>query len=278
MKAETPGRVYSLSYLPPHRRKGREAPELIIKVPTPLAEAAELRLVQERIPDRVDMETYLGRSVEATWSQLPLALSADRSFGIASCAYVREIDGVTEYHFPLSRASVGLTAMTLHLLLFVLGTFIGEAAEDTLVNQRQLISVRTRCNTDFVYAHAASGNVYPEFRRWLARLGASLPDDNRSVARATGAMKATWKHVAWSKEAQTFANDCWAFVSREGRFHLHCMGSNDCNIALNYDTDRGVGADYPSLFSCHNLDAAAQQLTLLAGLAVLHDMAVEELG
>jgi hypothetical protein len=57
-----------------------------------------------------------------------------------------------------------------------------------------------------------------------------------------------------------------------GRITLDCPG-DACGIYIPPEYEYGQGRDRGRQFNCHNVDNAAQQLTLLVGLAVLHGTA-----
>jgi len=69
--------------------------------------------------------------------------------------------------------------------------------------------------------------------------------------------------------------DFRAYVRNDkGGLVFDCPPGNACGIyPSNWDMDKGRGYK----FNCHNVDNAAQQITLLAGLATLHDYARKEI-
>ncbi len=114
------------------------------------------------------------------------------------------------------------------------------------------------------------GDVTPAFAGWLS----SLPV-RENIKEATTAMIVAYNYIvgAHMKEDDSGFRT-WA--EKNGGFYIQCPG-NACNI---YPSR--VRADFQSLaagnyegyeWECHNVDSPLQQLTLLAGLAALHDLA-----
>ena len=62
--------------------------------------------------------------------------------------------------------------------------------------------------------------------------------------------------------------------SSNGWLRVDCPG-DACQIYPSHGDDIKEGRGYE--FACHNVDTPAQQLTLLAGLAALHDRVRKEL-
>ena len=96
------------------------------------------------------------------------------------------------------------------------------------------------------------------------------------VPQAEEAMRQVYGTVAPS-EVREYAEDCCARIGAEGRFYLTCFG-NACDLAIYPDSDHSDREESPTNFSCHNLDTVFQQLTLLAGFAVLQELAAEDVG
>lgn len=65
-----------------------------------------------------------------------------------------------------------------------------------------------------------------------------------------------------------------SLLNGQGWLNVSCPG-DACGLHPSYSSDMINGKGYD--FSCHNVDNPAQQLTLLAGLAALHDRARKEM-
>lgn len=270
-------RVYSLSFLFPNKRTGMKFPEIVLTTSRSHSEFVERFLLEREGNIIPNAHKYLRQEPELVWrdEQQGLAFAPERRFGVRGCAYILEEDREVQYHFPLIASRDCALALTLHLLLHALDCrpheVPGEAA-----NTRQLITLDTRVDNDAPagYGHAVGGYVYPDMRRWLSRVGSSDdPDPLKSVRKAMIAATAALN----PEQVKIFAPMCRARVNEKGRFLLECAG-NACDVAIYPDSDHGPDSDEPTRFGCHNLDWAPQQLTLLAGLAALHDLAARELG
>lgn len=67
--------------------------------------------------------------------------------------------------------------------------------------------------------------------------------------------------------------ECRATIAPDGRFNLKCPG-NACEVSIYPDRLYGDNMGTRSVqFSCHNLDGAVQQITLLVGIAKLCELA-----
>ncbi len=86
-------------------------------------------------------------------------------------------------------------------------------------------------------------------------------------------MKKCWDRLFGLKDY-----DKWSFrVSvGDGFITIDCPG-NACGIHPDHNAGLRIEKDEGYEFTCHNVDSPAQQLTLLAGLAALHDKARKEI-
>ncbi len=105
------------------------------------------------------------------------------------------------------------------------------------------------------------GSFSPSLVRWLV-----ANPDLSSVERA---MRETFGHCLGTSEDGFMSR--FRVWNRNGWLILDCPG-DACGIHPSEQySDSGVRGGYD--FSCHNVDSPVQQLTLLAGLAALHDEA-----
>ena len=216
------------------------------------------------------------------WAGIAPGLFPDprgREFGFGAVGYVTEDDEERVYHVPILRERLHEATLTIRVLAFALDGHVTDAMKLKPVGNRfQLLSFRTSAKHD-IHGHSVGGVVHPAFRRWLASF-AKRTDVTQYLARADEAMLAVYTSIA-RPEALKFAKDnCYSRISEDGRFFFTCPG-NACDIAIYPDNEHGgahVNYEYGSDFSCHNLDSAGQQVTLLAGLAVLLEIASADLG
>jgi len=120
------------------------------------------------------------------------------------------------------------------------------------------------------HGYSISGWLHEAFLKWLGTCECLSEDAYDSlVADIIAIMRAVWVVMA-PEEQRDYVSDCH-FSIHEGRFSFHCFG-NACDMSLYPDqvadgTD--VGDHIFVSFGCHNVDWPWQQLTLLAGFAVL---------
>ncbi len=273
MMNSTPGRVFGLSYQAPARR---QPPELIVRVEEATEQLEALIAKHQWVKDS-EVETYLGQRYE--WSDSYTALFPG-VFGYGACARVVHTEDGTEYRFPLRPESVHCVTLTLRVMSLGLWLLVSdERRTEGMHNRMQLLTFHSRatCATSVGYGHAVSGELYPAFRAWLARRAERMSADDNILGEAQVAMKQAYAHVA-HPNARQFAHECRARIHKSGRFILECPG-NACDLAIYPDSDHfHLMPDSVTNFSCHNLDSAAQQLTLLCGLAALCDAASMDLG
>jgi hypothetical protein len=276
-----PDRLFSLSYVPPSRNgKEKRPPELVIGCDAATGREAEELILARKLHVRSDAD-YL-KGLEDLWSSRQPDLfptGHEGRFGFGGCGYVREEEGLIAYHLPLAHESVRQTAYTLHLLTFALDCLVsGAMKREAVSNRAQLASVTTICDNHAHagYGHAVTGHIYPAFRRWMIRYALEHAETRGHVPQAEEAMRQVYGAVAPS-ETREYAEDCCARIGAEGRFYLTCFG-NACDLAIYPDSDHSDREESPTNFSCHNLDTVFQQLTLLAGFAVLQELAAEDVG
>jgi len=139
--------------------------------------------------------------------------------------------------------------------------------QDTPSDLPQLLVVETMFREDM-----GGGSLWGEYSvplvNWLGILGW----ERAEIPEMAEAMKVAYTHMMGSK----FLSDSnfWAVVeNNKGWLNVSCPGSG-CGLHPNsHGWDYGEGYE----FSCHNVDNSLQQLTLLAGLAALHDRARHEI-
>lgn len=270
----SPGRIYGLSFRPPNTEAGIARPEIVLTVSNETAARLE-ELLESRKHRFVD-QTYVPES-EPIWqdSQSTLDPGFSRWFGYGKCAYVEESDAESRYYFPLIPVQEGCIALTLSLAFLFLDLIRDESEEEYSSNRQQLMTFSTRCeNRPEGWGHMIGGYAYPTMRAWLSRTAESGTDD--PLASVRDAMRLAYLSLD-PEYGERLADVCDARLHASGRFLLECPG-NACDVAIYPDNDYGPNHECPTTISCHNLDWARQQLTLLAGLAALHQLAEADLG
>lgn len=261
-------RLYDLSFVAPQRRP-RTKPQIVFSIDTRHFSEISWRL--ERLAENLSKSAcaYFGYETALV---LPIPdLFGNVRFGYGACGFVTSVKNETHFHIELSTEQCAHAAYTLHALT----TALSVPSENTgITNQPQQIDLQTICDTHrSVYGHATGGYVSAEFVDWIKRqaggdadkcIHAPVPD---IVERA---MRTTW--VTVKPELRRFAREVRGRVVNDGRFILECFG-NACDLAIYPDDMRDTSNDSSLRFSCHNLDTAEQQLTLIAGLAKLCELA-----
>ncbi|HUQ30429.1 MAG TPA: hypothetical protein VM103_02820, partial [Candidatus Paceibacterota bacterium] len=245
------GRIYGLSFHSSSTAGGKTIPEILVTVS--FARIANLEM-RERL-------RQLGK-------EDPL---------FTKCGSYHEEKETGHYRFTLSARHLETSAEVMGVLVRMLQTPLFEKYQrEEPADSLQLLSV-------LVAPQWLGGYIYPTLRHWLTRTG--MEADKKRVAHQYAgmlpveietAMQLTWRTIA-SKELKRYRTDCRASIREDGRFLLGCYG-NACDVAIYPDGDDGATADYVlSEYACHNLDFAAQQLTLFTGIAALHTVADREL-
>ncbi len=191
---------------------------------------------------QVEIDTYLGNHTK--WE-----FGATR-IGFGGCGIIKTKGELVRLTFLLSQESLRHMLLTISFLLDKLSLFQDRNA--------RLLTVENLCREEY---HPLSGHVSAGFRR---RLKSITTKDKKLIVKN---MRRAFVSVVPQKIVR-YSSDCFVSIDGVGeRFILGCFG--DCDIAIYGDqyAEPGNGID----FSSHNLDAAYQQATLLAGLATLYD-------
>lgn len=254
-------RVYDLSFVSP-RRKQQTNPQIVFTVHKDHLGGYIQRLDAVKSTFRKEIATYFGSDREFTLPEL----SSKKEFGFEKCGTLTESDDQINLCINLSEKALLDVVMTINVLTVVL--IVPPDGPTYLSNQSQLLELETICrrNRSEGYGHAIGGQVSPRFISWIRTLckDASEHDYVPVPESVVEAMREAWIAVV-QKEYKKWARDCSGYFYPEGRFVLNCMG-NACDVAIYPDGFRG-DEKYGSNFSCHNLDHARQQITLIAGLA-----------
>jgi len=133
----------------------------------------------------------------------------------------------------------------------------------------QLLTVQTMVKRDI-----HGGSLWGQYSQPLVQWFSAFPPHTR-IPEMEKAMQTAYEHIMGKKD-YIREYDFRASVDYAGGWlNVSCPG-DACGLNPNhgseYEMKRGIGYE----FSCHNVDNLAQQLTLLAGLAALHDRARAE--
>lgn len=262
-------RLYDLSFAPP-AKEPKTNPYLVFTFEKRLLPECVRRL---QILDRgVRAEAYCEHAVDFSLPTLDLFGNAE--FGYGRCGYMVEQGEEVSLYIELSNAHISHAALTVNLLAQI---FVGDFGIDaTGSNRIQQVDLETCC-IHAAHGHSVGGNISGQVRDWLKKeWHKGAPDKLYGWVhmhdQVVAAMRHTWSAVA-SKDQKRWASDCNGCITEDGRFILNCFG-NACDLAIYPDL---CIDEYTSVrFSCHNLDSAKQQLTLLAGLAKLCELARAE--
>lgn len=268
-------RTYDLAFAFPDEMQAN--PELICIIDKrflpPLEERMQIVFAKAR---EAIAETYCEEPVTLHWFESDLF---SQSIGINGCGYVRENEQTVSFHFILATSTMFRVAKTLDLLMTCLG---GGFDGIPPANEQQQVDlmIMTDRHRSAGYGHAVGGYASTQLTNWLRayhqevtkeplpkeRSGRTLVEMPPIVVQA---MQTTWSTVT---QSSAFTEQCRGQIDNEGRFWLTCFG-DACDLAI-YPDER-IDSEYGAAMACHNLDGVNQQLTLLAGLAKLCELARE---
>ena len=266
------GRVYGLSYVPSTEIS---VPELCIWVSRNAWPHIEQRLSASRYDYEI-LEQYLGGTANYTWGAEPqLVFDTRRTpFGFNSCGFFTEEGRDLRVRIPVLPNSQSQICLTLFEFLNAANALL--PVDFVMLDPDQFYWINSMCRHD-LHGHSVGGYIFPTFFGWLRAKGKG-PNDLTFVVEA---MRDVYSHLrkftSDRERRETFKlirYDFRAGLSTDGRFHMACPG-NACDLSIYPEHLRHN--EVWSEFGCHNLDTAAQQLTLLSGLAALSDMARTEL-
>lgn len=281
MSFETLGHVYGLSYeFGVRKRWTQSLPALVVRVPADSWSRVEEFLESPRIVKRTRSIEYLPEGSVASWEEPQFNFTAQRLFGFDGCAHVVHQEGEVLIRFPLVPEKIMQTALSLHMLLWSIDVLLvsEEEKKGSMGNRQQFFTISTCCKRGGVMGHGVFGYVYPVFRQWLVRAAEKGIDLGRVEAALQNTYCSLRAFKSKKEEKRTvhlLRHDFRAYITDDGRFFFSCPG-NACDLAI-YPEGSYRDLEFPVEFSCHNLDTALQQLTLLSGLAALSDLARKDM-
>lgn len=146
----------------------------------------------------------------------------------------------------------------------VFSVWTGWSDIETSASVPQLMEIHSGISRE---SHPLSGSYGIPFMKWLSEFRVGEEFDE-----AVYAMRETYGFF-FGDNRNMWASCFSTRLLYLGYLVLDCPG-DACGIHPNH---HGNTPDHGCEFTCHNLDTAAQQLTLLAGLAALHDRARKEM-
>lgn len=258
--------TYDFSFVAPDRVR-RTKPQLVFTIHREHLPEVVKRL--HTLASRWREDSYLEAATEFT---LPLPDMFGRvEFGYGRCGLVTSEGQRLSLRLELSQEKLFHLTATIHLLTVALSLPFSVK----LSNRQQPVSISTNCTMNSIHGHMVGGYVSAEVHAWLFKKVRQLKEPAwskpgpRPIVRA---MKQAWRAVTL-KEDHRWSTSCHVRFTRDGRFILECLG-DACDLAI-YPDSLGVRGS-PIEFGCHNLDQARQQITLLAGLAKLCDLATQD--
>jgi len=137
----------------------------------------------------------------------------------------------------------------------------------------QLLTVETITHND-MHGGSLGGMYSVPLTSWLASKVTDLPERHVYVIpEMEKAMKTAYYHML-SRGPLDDHSFSAHIAYRGGWLNVSCPG-NACGLHPSHSRSPDEGRGYE--FSCHNVDSPAQQFTLLAGLAALHNRVRKEL-
>lgn len=186
-----------------------------------------------------EIERYLGK--KRPWQQ---GLKDER-IGFGGCAFVKKTPDVAEVCLPLHSFNIHNSMLTLSFLLRDI-----ELWQNAGDSRRDSLSLYVGCGPH----HTIFGQVPAKIRKGLDSL------DEADLDQVAKDMRRAWTATT-PRRLKRCADRCYVNV-HDARFEIGCFG-DACDLSIYPDSD--------PMFSCHNLDTAFQQATLLAGLASLYE-------
>jgi len=204
-------------------------------------------------------------------------------FGYGNCGYCGIKDENVRLHLTLgNQQQLQHCTLTINMLLIALGTEF-EGTQDSS-NTLQLSRLITNVDIDkrAGYGHDIGGYISSTVTTWLSEYvyktatnfdEVSKPQPVAMLPEVLEAMRDAWSWVS-PDHLQQYSDDCTGYIRNTGDFVLTCFGyAADCGTDIDQYMSGHVGDDIDII--CHNLDSGYQQITLLAGLSKLLELADE---
>lgn len=261
--------LYELSFVAP-QLKPRTHPEIVFTIKAVHLPEIERRLqnvVLRRIGDYADH--YCAGEVGFDFPVHDFGRLT--TFGYGKCGFATESDGMMHLHLPLIRERLYQTTLTTKALTMALAVPISEQKSNVL----QQADLEIRCSKEGRgYDHAVSGYVSSRIAAWLLAQASRSKEDKavRMPAEVVKAMRYAWLSVC-REGAKQQTSACGGRIEQDGKFQLGCLGADIAIYPDNGWHKDDMDSPHGVRFSCHNLDSAPQQLTLIAGFAKMCELA-----
>ncbi|MEY2665196.1 MAG: hypothetical protein RLZZ480_301 [Candidatus Parcubacteria bacterium] len=201
-------------------------------------------------------------------------LFGNTEFGFGSCGRVEVKDGEVKLYVEIGkRRSLYYQSLTIQLLSIALQT----DAKETKSNRTQQLDLDVKADrhASAGWGHMLGGYVSMSVVEWLKQYAAEHAESESfwSTSMHPGvidSMRTAWNATS-TRPLRKYADESNGRISQDGRFYLVCSG-NACDLSIYPDIPIYEGCEYVP-FGCHNLDGASQQLTLLAGLVKILELA-----
>jgi hypothetical protein len=269
--------TYDLAFTVGQRRP-YTPPEIIFIVEESRLPEVVTRLQQVIERQASDISDYL--EIDTSVFSFPFPdLLGKRSLGYRSCGYVTIEAGKAYFRLPLRPYPwTYRTSLTISLLAKALQIPFGEYREG---ERKQDVILMVMCEKSRTAGggHSTGGWVSQRVLRWLKAYATKVaPGYGRGYdvpmhPLVIQAQQATW-HAINTSDMQKYGSpqEIRSRVYDDGSFFLKCSG-NACDLGV-YPCDYSDRNDSELIsFGSHNLDTAQQQLTLLAGLAKICELA-----
>lgn len=270
--------TYDLAFVAPNRRPFAP-PEIVFIVDERHMDEIVTRLSKVVCAFNNCADAYLP-DTEASFNLPTPDLFDNKEFGYRNCGYWTIENTKVHLRFPLRPDPWAMyCTLSIFMLVKALDSPFAEAAPS---NRTQDVSLLTLCELGRFggYGHAIGGWFSENILRWLREYA-------QGKVRAFGileaapmhpevirAMQATWHNIATGELKQyASSREVYGWIRENGSFSLNCFG-DACDIGIYPDQWLDEGCELVE-FGCHNLDTAYQQLTLLAGVAKLCQLARE---
>lgn len=217
-------------------------------------------------------KAFINRGLNKSFFEMEARLPVLRKKSNESCGFCNGIgkdfyddvcefcDGEGNHYFYDFEKAFAISAT-----FTVFFTFSFNLEIQTSSNLKQLMTVDTRTRRD-IHGGSICGNFSALLVNWLR----TIKDTQNFLTLIRKTTVGAYTEMDGRKPG-IFDSNNFRMALENGRLFMDCPG-DACGINPNEEwwdekDNKGYG------FSCHNVDGPMQQLTLLAGLAVLHDEA-----
>lgn len=272
-----PKRIYELSFVTVRNSK-KQVPEIVISIPQEYF-CEYRKYIGNVVTEGANRATrYLTDA-----SAVPFALGARGRYGYAGCCVLEEANTVCNLRFEMFDFQSRELAYTFHvslLALDMLSKALGKRQDSTAL---QRLDLYTYCD-EKGQSHRLGGTIFPVFGQWLENISnyalqSGEDSDSKLLEsvverRVMDSMNEALHHL---HPKVGHGENPVADILAGGRFFLGCgaAGSEEISIFLDRLSNRSMRNE-ACYFNSHNVRSPEHQLTLLAGLACLVGLAIED--